>query len=459
MAEKFDAIVIGTGQSGPSIAARMTKEGMKVAIVERKLFGGTCVNVGCIPTKTLVASARTAHVARRAAEFGVSVGEVKVDMRRVKARKDEVVHQSSQNVEKWLRSNPGLTVFKGHGRFESPTRVSVGGVLLDAPKIIINVGGHAFVPDAPGLKDIEYLTSSTMMDVDFLPEHLIVVGGSYIGLEFAQMYRRFGSRVTVVEMADRLISREDEDVSASVEAILEKEGIDVRLKAECIAFEKRSDGVVIRLSCGAGPKEVVGSHVLFAVGRRPNTHDLGLEKAGVRTDAQGYVVVDDALRTNVEGIFAVGDVNGRGAFTHTSYNDYQILVANMFDGEARRISDRITAYGLFIDPPLGRVGMTEREVRASGRKALMATIPMARVGRARERSETDGFMKILVDAETKRILGASLLGTEGDEAVQSVLNVMYADAPYTIITRGMHIHPTVTELIPTLLEGLQPIGL
>jgi pyruvate/2-oxoglutarate dehydrogenase complex dihydrolipoamide dehydrogenase (E3) component len=458
MAEKFDAIVIGTGQSGPSIAQRMTKEGMKVAILERKLFGGTCVNVGCIPTKTLVASARAAHVARNAGDFGVMIGgDITVDMKRVKARKDGVVHTSNENIQKWLKSNPDLTVIHGHGRFESPNTVSVNGRLLEAPKIVINVGGHAFVPAAPELDEIGYFTSSTMMDVDFLPEHLVVIGGSYIGLEFAQMYRRFGSRVTVVEMADRLISRDDPDVSDTVKGVLEKEGIDIRLNAECIAYEKRGNGVAVGLKCGRGPKEVVGTHLLLAVGRRPNTRDLGLDKAGVKTDAHGYVVVDDKLRTNVEGIFAVGDVNGRGAFTHTSYNDYEILVANMFDGDDRKVSDRITAYALFIDPPLGRVGMTEREVRESGKKALIATMPMTRVGRARERSETDGFMKILVDAETKKILGASILGIEGDEAIQSVLDVMYAGAPYTVITRAMHIHPTVSELIPTLLEGLKPL--
>ena len=458
MAEKFDAIVIGTGQSGPSIAQRMTKEGMKVAILERKLFGGTCVNVGCIPTKTLVASARAAHVARNAGDFGVMIGgDIKVDMKRVKARKDGVVHTSNENIQKWLKSNLDLTVIHGHGRFESANTVSVSGRLLEAPKIVINVGGHAFVPDAPELDEIGYFTSSTMMDVDFLPEHLVVIGGSYIGLEFAQMYRRFGSRVTVVEMADRLISRDDPDVSDAVKGVLEREGIDIRLNAECIAYEKRGNGVAVGLKCGRGPKEVVGTHLLLAVGRRPNTHDLGLDRAGVKTDAHGYVVVDDKLRTNVEGIFAVGDVNGRGAFTHTSYNEYEILVANMFDGDDRKVSDRITAYALFIDPPLGRIGMTEREVRESGKKALIATMPMTRVGRARERSETDGFMKILVDAETKKILGASILGIEGDEAIQSVLDVMYAGAPYTVITRAMHIHPTVSELIPTLLEGLKPL--
>jgi pyruvate/2-oxoglutarate dehydrogenase complex dihydrolipoamide dehydrogenase (E3) component len=458
MAEKFDAIVIGTGQSGPSIAQRMTREGMKVAILERKLFGGTCVNVGCIPTKTLVASARAAYVARRAADFGVILeGGIKVDMKRVKARKDAVVSYSNQNIENWLTSNPNLTVIRGHGRFESPNTVSVEGRLLEAPTIVINVGGRAFVPDAARIGGIDYLTSSTMMDIDFLPEHLVVIGGSYIGLEFAQMYRRFGSRVTVVEMGERLISRDDADVSDAVKAIFEKEGIEVRLNAECITYAKRGSGVAVGLKCSSGPKEVVGSHLLFAVGRRPNTHDLGLDKAGVKTDDKGYIVVDDKLRTSVEGIFAVGDVNGRGAFTHTSYNEYEILVANMFDGDDRKLSDRITAYALFIDPPLGRVGMTEREVRQSGRKALISTMQMTRVGRARERGETDGFMKILVDAETKKILGASILGIEGDEAIHSVLDVMYADAPYTVITRAMHIHPTVTELIPTLLEGLKPL--
>jgi pyruvate/2-oxoglutarate dehydrogenase complex dihydrolipoamide dehydrogenase (E3) component len=458
MVRKFDAIIIGTGQAGPSIATRMAKEGMKVAIIERKLFGGTCVNVGCIPTKTLIASARTAHVARRAGDFGVLAGaEINVDMKKVKARKDDVVRGSNQGVESWLKSNADMTVFEGQGRFESPTTVSVNGELLEAPKIVINVGGRAHVPDSPGIGSIPLLTNSSMMEIDFLPEHLVIIGGSYIGLEFAQMYRRFGSEVTVVEMMDRLIPREDRDVSDAVKAILEKEGVAVRLKAECITYEQRASGVAVGLSCSEDPREIVGSHALLAVGRRPNTDDLGLDKAGVKTDAKGYIVVDDKLHTNVDGIFAVGDVNGRGAFTHTSYNDYEILVANMFDGDDRRVTDRITTYGLFIDPPLGRAGMTEAEVRKSGRPALMATMPMTRVGRARERSETDGFMKILVDAETRKILGASILGIEGDEVVQMILDVMYSGAPYTTIMRGMNIHPTVSELVPTLLGGLKPL--
>ncbi len=458
MAEKFDAIVIGTGQAGPSLATRMAREGMKTAIIERKLFGGTCVNVGCIPTKTLVASARAAHMARRGEEFGVTVGgPIRVDMKRVKERKDGVVRQSNQGVTNWLKGTENLTVYEGHGRFESPRSVRVNDTLLEADKIILNVGGRAFVPDMPGLGDVEYLTNSSIMDVDFLPEHLVIVGGSYIGLEFAQMYRRFGSRVTVVERGDRLIARDDDDVSDTVREIMEAEGVEIRLNADCFGFEKRGDGIAVSASCAPGVEDIAGSHVLFAVGRKPNTDDLGLDKAGIATDERGFIPVDDQLRTNVDGIYAIGDVNGKGAFTHTAYNDYEILAANMFDNDPRRVSDRITAYGLFIDPPLGRVGLTEREVRASGRKALVGKMMMARVGRARERSETQGFMKILVDAESKHILGAAILGIGGDEIVQSLLDIMYAGAPYTVIQRAVHIHPTVAELIPTLLGDLKPL--
>ena len=372
MAEKFDAIVIGTGQAGPSLAARMTGEGMKTAIIERKLFGGTCVNTGCIPTKALIASARAAHVARRGADFGVAIdGAIEIDMKRVKARKDGIVRQSNEGVEKWLKTMKNLTVYEGHGRFESPNTVRVDGDLLEAEKIVVNVGGRASVPDMPGVGAVDFLTNAGMMEVDFLPEHLVIVGGSYIGLEFAQMYRRFGSRVTVVEMGPRLIGREDEDVSAAVKEILESEGIEIRLGAECIGLAKRGGQVVVTASCEPGPEEIVGSHVLLAVGRRPNTDDLGLDKAGVETDKRGYIAVDDRLCTNVPGIWAMGDVNGRGAFTHTSYNDYEILAANMFDNDPRRVSDRILAYGLYVDPPLGRAGMTEGEVRKSGQKALI----------------------------------------------------------------------------------------
>ncbi|MEH6477023.1 MAG: FAD-containing oxidoreductase [Sneathiella sp.] len=458
MGEKFDAIIIGTGQAGPSLAQRMTSEGMKVAIIERKLFGGTCVNVGCIPTKALVASARAAHMARRGSDFGVTIkGNIDVDMKQVKARKDAIVAQSNEGVTNWLTTMENLTVYKGHGRLESANSVSVNGNILEADKIILNVGGRAVVPNMPGIDKVKYLTNSTVMDVDFLPKHLIIIGGSYIGLEFAQMYRRFGSDVTVVEMGPALIAREDDEVSDAVKVILENEGINVQLNADCIGLAPHGDQIAVTANCAPGKKEIIGSHVLLAVGRKPNTDDLGLEKAGVETDARGYISVDDELRTSVPGIWAIGDVNGRGAFTHTSYNDYEILAANMFDNDPRRISDRITAYGLFIDPPLGRVGMTEAQVRATGRKALVGKMMMARVGRARERSETQGLMKILIDAESKKILGAAVLGIGGDEIVHSILDVMYADAPYSVIQRAMHIHPTVTELIPTMLGDLRPL--
>lgn len=457
-AQKYDAIVIGTGQSGPALAARLTKEGLKTAVIERKLFGGTCVNVGCIPTKALVASARAAYMARRGADFGIVIdGTIEVDMKQVKARKDAIVGQSNQGVTNWVKNMENCTVYEGHAHFEDAHTVRVNGDLLEGEKIFINTGARAFVPDMPGLNEVDYLTNSTIMEVDFLPEHLIIVGGSYIGLEFAQMYRRFGSRVTVVDRNDRLISRDDDEVSETVREIMENEGVEIRLQAECMTLRKHEQGVAIQVECDSGAPEVVGSHLLMAVGRTPNTHDLGLDKAGIETDERGFIVVDDQLRTNVSNVWATGDVNGRGAFTHTSYNDYEIVVANLFDNDPRAVSDRITAYGLFIDPPLGRVGMTEREVRASGRKALVGKMMMARVGRARERSETQGFMKILIDAETKQILGAALLGIGGDEIIHSIIDIMYAGAPYTTIQRAMHIHPTVTELIPTMLGDLKPL--
>ena len=458
MATKYDAIVIGTGQAGPSLAVRLADTGMKVAIIERNRFGGTCVNNGCIPTKTLVASARTAHVARRAGFYGVTIrSSIAVDMKKIKARKDAVVRQSSEGVEKWLRNTRNLTVIEGHARFADTHRIRIGDDVLEADKIFINVGGRAAVPPLRGIDQVSYLNNSTMMDVDFLPEHLIIIGGSYVGLEFAQMYRRFGSEVTVVEMASRLVKREDEDVSENIKTILESEGIKFRLDAECIGFEKRGDKVAVQVECSSGDKTAIGSHTLLAVGRVPNTNDLGLENAGVEVDKRGYIQVDDQLRTNVPGIYALGDCNGRGAFTHTAYNDYEIVAANLLDGDQRRVTDRITAYALYTDPPLGRAGMTEAEVRKSERKALIGKRPMTQVGRAREKGETDGFMKVLVDAETKKILGASLLGIECDEVIHSLLDVMYANAPYTVIQRAMHIHPTVTELIPTVLGELKPL--
>ena len=458
MTDRFDSIVIGTGQSGPSLAARLAGAGRSVAVIERDRFGGTCVNTGCTPTKALVASARAAYMAGRAADFGVIIdGTVTVDMKEVKRRKDQIVARSNQAIEKWLKSLDNCTVYEGHARFDDPHTVAVGNDRLEADEIFINVGTHAFVPPLPGLDTIEYLTNSSMMDVDFLPDHLIIIGGSYVGLEFGQMYRRFGSEVTIVEMGSRLIRLDDEDVSEAVQEILQGEGINLRLNAECIRAEKQGDHVVVGLECDSDAKQVTGSHLLLAVGRRPNTHDLGLETAGIETDERGHIVVDDQLRTNVPGVWALGDCNGKGAFTHTSYNDYEIVVANLFDNDSRRVSDRILCYGLFIDPPLGRVGMTEAEVRRSGRKALVGKRPMTRVSRAVEKGEPQGFMKILVDAETKEILGAAILGVGGDESIHSVIDIMYAKAPYTVIQRAVHIHPTVSELIPTILGELQPL--
>jgi len=456
---RFDAIVIGTGQAGPALAARLSAAGMKVAVVERKHFGGTCVNTGCIPTKTLVASAYAAHLARRAGEYGVAIGgQIDVDMKRVKARKDEIAGRSNKGVEDWVRGLKNGTVYHGHARFESPHSVRVNDDVLEGEKIFINVGGRALIPAMLGLDEVSYLTNSSMMNVDFLPEHLIIVGGSYIGLEFAQMYRRFGANVTIVEKAPRLIAREDEDVSNAVREILEREGVEVRLNAECITAHARGARVVVGLDCAEPSRQVEGSHLLLAVGRVPNTDDLGLDKAGVETDSAGYIKVNDQLRSNVPGIWALGDCNRKGAFTHTSYNDYEIVAANLLDNDPRKVSDRIMTYALFIDPPLGRAGMTEAEVRAAGRKALIATRPMSSVGRAVEKGETQGFMKIVVDAETKAILGAAILGVTGDEVIHVLLDVMYAKAPYTTVSRAMHIHPTVSELLPTLVQGLQPLA-
>jgi pyruvate/2-oxoglutarate dehydrogenase complex dihydrolipoamide dehydrogenase (E3) component len=457
MTTEFDAIIIGTGQAGPSLAGRLSAAGMKTAIIERGKFGGTCVNTGCIPTKTMVASAYAAYMARRAADFGVLAGAVSVDMKQVKARKDGISGGHSKGVERWVKGLAHCTVFEGHARFESPAEVRVGSETLRANKIFINVGGRAAISGIGGVDAVPFLNNSSMMDLDVLPRHLIVVGGSYIGLEFGQMFRRFGSEVTILEMGPRLVAREDEDVSSAIREILEGEGIQVRLQAKCIALEKSAGGVTVSADCEEGSPKVEGSHVLLAIGRRPNTDDLGLEKAGVETDARGNIKVDDQLRTNVEGIWALGDCNGHGGFTHTSYNDFEIVAANLLDNDPRRLSDRIKTYALYIDPPLGRAGMTEAEVRASGRKALIGTRPMTRVGRAEEKGDTRGFMKILVDEASRQILGASILGTGGDEAIHSVLDVMYAKAPYTVIQRAVHIHPTVAELIPTMIGEMKPL--
>ena len=431
---------------------------MKVALAERNLVGGTCVNTGCTPTKTMVASAYAAHLARRASEFGVQIdGAPRIDMRRVKARKDAIVEESRAGLASWLESLPNCTIFADHARFDSPREVTVGADTLTAERIFINVGGRAAVPPMPGIDQVPYFTNSSLLEIDFVPPHLIVIGGSYVGLEFAQIFRRFGSEVTVVEMGPRLVRREDEDVSAAIRQFLEAEGIGVRAEAKCISFSNDDGDVVARLDCATGERDVRGTHVLLAVGRVPNTGDLGLDKAGVKTDERGYITVDDELRTTADGIWALGDCNGRGAFTHTAFNDSEIIAANLLDGEKRRVSDRIPAYALYTDPPLGRVGLTASEVAKTGRRALIGTRPMTRVKRAVEKGETAGFMKIIVDADTHEILGAAILGTGGDEVIHSIADAMYAKAPYTVIQRAVHIHPTVSELIPTMLGELQPL--
>lgn len=456
MNTRFDAIIVGAGQAGPAMAGRLTGNGQTVAVVERKHVGGTCVNTGCIPTKTLVASAYAAHIARRGGDYGVGTGSVTVEMGKVKARKDGIMLNDRAGVESWLEGMNGCTLIRGHARFEDPNTLRVNGDLIAADRIFLNVGARAIVPDMPGLADVDYMTNVGILELDYLPEHLVIVGGSYIGLEFAQMYRRFGADVTVIERGSRLAAREDADVSEAILGILEGEGIVVELGADDIRVARHDRGIAVTPRAGAGA--IVGSHLLMAVGRRPNTDDLGLDRAGVNTDKRGYIVVDDQLRTNVEHIWAMGDCNGRGAFTHTSYNDFEVVAANLLDNDPRRVSDRIPTYALYVDPPLGRAGQTVTQVRESGRAALVGFMPMTRVGRAVEKGETQGFMKVVVDAESHQILGAAILGVGGDEVIHEILDVMSAKAPYDTLARTMHIHPTVSELVPTMLEEMTPLS-
>jgi pyruvate/2-oxoglutarate dehydrogenase complex dihydrolipoamide dehydrogenase (E3) component len=458
MSLSFDAIVIGAGQAGPSLATRLAGAGWKVAMVERHLFGGTCVNNGCTPTKAMVASAHAAHLARRGADFGVQAGPVTVDLRAVKARKDTIVANSRNGVEKWLRTTKNVTVFTGTAAFASPTSVRVGEELLEAPKIFLNVGARPSVPKMPGVDSVPFLTSTTILDLEELPEHLLVVGGGYVGLEFAQMFRRFGSQVTVIDRKNRLVPNEDEDSSGVIQEIFKAEGIAVRTKANCIHLEKHGSQVAVGLDCDEGAPTIDGSHILLAVGRTPNTDDLNLAAAGITPDEHGFVPVDDELCTSVHGIYALGDCNGRGAFTHTSYNDYEIVADNLLSSAGRRVSDRIPAHALYTDPPLARVGMSETEVRATGKPALMGKRAMTRISRAIEKGETFGFIKVLVDAQTQQILGGTVFGTGGDEAVHCILTAMYARQPASLLTHSVHIHPTVAELIPTTFEDLKPLA-
>ena len=457
MAERFDAIVIGVGQAAPALCARLDKEGLKTAVIERKALGGTCVNNGCIPTKTMIASARAAHTARRGGDYGFARAAARVDMASVKRRKDKIVRQSIDGLKTWIGGMKHVTLIHGQAKFVGQRRVAVDGKELEAERVFINVGARAAVPDMPGIKDVPFFTNSSVMNVRSLPAHLIIVGGSYIGLEFAQMYRRFGSKVTVVERAPKLLPREDDDIAAEIRAALEREGVKIRTDAECMALRKKGKTIVVGLHCKGGRPIAEGSHALLAVGRKPNTDDLGLREAGIDADERGYIKVDDECRTSAANVWALGECNGKGAFTHTSYNDYEIVAANLFDNDQRRISDRIQTYALFIDPPLGRAGMTEAEAKKSGRSVLVGRMQMKHVGRAREAGETHGFMKVLVDAKSEELLGAAILGMNGDEVVHSLLDMMYAKRPYTTILRAMHIHPTVSELVPTMLGKLKPL--
>jgi pyruvate/2-oxoglutarate dehydrogenase complex dihydrolipoamide dehydrogenase (E3) component len=457
MKHTFDAVIVGAGQAGPSLAVRLANAGWKVALVERNLFGGTCVNTGCTPTKAMVASAHAAHLARRGADFGVMAGPVSVDMRAVKARKDGIVLKSRTGVENWLRNTANCTVFTGTASFEGPNTLRAGDDVLETKRTFLNVGARPTVPKMKGTDTVPFLTSTGILDLDELPQHLVVIGGGYVGLEFAQMFRRFGSEVTVVDTNPRLAMHEDEDASKVIREVFEAEGIKLRLNATCIHLEERDGQPAAGIECDEGAPHVIGSHILLAVGRTPNTADLGLSAAGVLVDEHGFIPVDDELKTNVPGIYALGDCNGRGAFTHTSYNDYEIAAANLLDGDKRRISDRIPVHALYIDPPLGGIGMTEAEVRHSGKAALIGVRPMTRISRAIEKGETSGFIKVLVDAETDLILGATVFGTGGDEAVHCLLTAMYARQTASQFRRSVHIHPTVAELIPTVLGELKPL--
>ncbi|AGB73826.1 MULTISPECIES: FAD-containing oxidoreductase [Rhizobium] len=457
--DTFDAIIIGAGQAGPSLAGRLNDAGMKVAIIERHLVGGTCVNTGCKPTKTLVASAYAAHTARRGSEYGFTIGgPIEIDMRAVAARARKIILDSRAGNESWLAGMSNVELIRGHARFIASHTIAVGERELTAPLIFVNVGGRANIPNAPGVGEVPLLTNTDIVALEKLPRHLVVVGGSYIGLEFAQMYRRFGSEVTIVERSDRLIAREDPDVSDEIRAILEREGVTIRLGADCIGFERRGDEIAVSVNCESNNAPVIGSHVLMAVGRRPNTDDLGLDKAGIDTDGQGYITVDDRLQTNIPGVYALGDCNGRGAFTHTAYNDFEIVAANLLDGEDRTVDQRIVGYALYIDPPLARVGMTDAAAEKSGRRLLFSKRPMSRVGRAVEKGESQGFMKIVADADTRQILGAAILGTGGDEAIHGVLDMMHAGQTIDTFRWALPIHPTVSELLPTLLLDLKNRG-
>lgn len=453
---KYDAIIIGSGQAGFPLAGALTSRGWKVALAEGAQLGGTCINTGCSPTKTIIASARAAHIARRAADFGVQTGPISIDFDKVMSRKDAIIQRFRGGIENWLTGIENLTIYHHFASFEGPNKVRVGDDVIESERIYINTGARSFSPPIPGLDSVDYLDNVSILELTTLPEHLVIIGGGYIGLEYAQAFRRFGSDVTIIELSHQLMGREDADIAEAALQIMESEGIRVLLNTKTSQVTKTGSGVSLSVESDGKVQEIIGSHLLMAVGRKPNSDRLGLDKAGVETDKRGYIIVNDHLQTNVPGIWVLGDVNGRGAFTHTSWNDHEIVLDNL-DGGNRKVSDRIPVYGVYVDPPLGRVGMSEQEVRASGRKALIGVKPMSHISRAQERDETQGLMKVLVDAESGLFLGAAIFGIGGDEIVHSIIDLMYAKVPYTVMKNAVHIHPTVSELLPTLLGELKPL--
>ena len=449
----YDAIIIGTGQAGVPLAGRLAAAGYQTAIIEKSHFGGTCVNTGCTPTKAYVASARRAYAARTAGELGVTIGgDVRVELLKVKARKDRIVRGSREGIARKFEQTDGLTVYRGEAVFTGPRQVAVNGETLSAERVFLNVGARPRIPE--GLAELDYLTNASILELTEIPEHLLVVGGSYVGLEFAQMFRRFGSTVTIVERSDRLIDKEDEDISAAVLSIMQNSAIEVRLGAECISGSRQEGKILLNLDCSEGPSSIVGSHLLLATGRQPNTDRLNSAKAGIELDKHGYIQVNDRLETSAEGVWALGDCNGEGAFTHTAFNDFEIVAANLLDDGDRKVSDRHVCYALYIDPPLGRVGKTEAQARSAGIDYAVASLDMKEVSRAQEMGETQGKMKVLIDKKDRTVIGAAILGIRGDEIVHEFIDLMYAGAPYTVVRDSVPIHPTVSELIPTMLKQL-----
>ncbi|MDT0687720.1 mercuric reductase [Autumnicola psychrophila] len=449
---KFDAIIIGTGQAGTPLAASLAENGQKVAIIEKGDFGGTCVNTGCTPTKAYVASARRAFVTKNSQEHGISLdGDVKINLRAIKRRKDKLVEKSSKGIEKMLNDNENIQVFRGEAKFKDGHSVVVNDEVLYGEKIFINTGSRPNIP-AP-YKNLNHYTNETMLELEEIPEHLVIIGGGYVGLEFAQMFSRFGSRVTVLDRGERLMQQEDEDISEAILQILKDEDIKVYLNSKDIKGTQAEKGIQFSFNLNGAEKRIDGTHLLLATGRVANTANIGFENTGVHLDKKGYIKVNEYLQTSVPHIFALGDCNGEGAFTHTSYNDFEIVESNLIQNKKRSLSQRYLCYAAFIDPPLARVGMNEAEIKEKGIKAKLASRPMTKVARAQEMGETSGMMKIYIEAETDKILGASFLGTGADEVIHSIIDAMYAETSYTTIRDAVHIHPTVSELIPTMLES------